>query len=416
MSPNAARLSGSFTAIPVGQGDAFLLNRAGGEALLVDGGRARLGFAADLAAEHPSRKLDVVVCTHADADHAEGLIGLLQSSFTVREVWLPGRWGQRLEQLCREPEQFLLELHANILASPNPNLADFSDDPRDREIAPETGASIEGVENAMGNQPDLVDPLSEMARAPSLGSWARAVLGTAVAQVWVEAVQTADRIRELARAAFQHGAKIRWFDFEEAQSNGPGGGEPYLRPCNAAEISRFRPAPATVLRYIQLSLSNKESLVFFSPGDEARSPVLFTADSDLGFAAGPPLIAEPSRSPRRALVTAPHHGSEANANAYGVIGELLKDARWVRSDGRYASRPGATYLALSSTNRFCTLCNDRQAPRQAVRFDDSTGANGWQPAASVRSCSCVHSSGRSGSAGSRGPSSPSPTPAGGPTP
>ena len=54
-------------------------------------------------------------CTHADADHVEGLIGLLKSSLVpVREVWLPGLWSSRLADLCREQAAFLRELHRDV--------------------------------------------------------------------------------------------------------------------------------------------------------------------------------------------------------------------------------------------------------------------------------------------------------------
>ena len=100
-------MGSKFTALPVGQGDAFLLER-GERAILVDGGRARHAFTSTIAAHSKTQRLSIVVCTHADADHAEGLIGLLEgNTIQVEEVWLPGRWTERLADLCRDPEAFV---------------------------------------------------------------------------------------------------------------------------------------------------------------------------------------------------------------------------------------------------------------------------------------------------------------------
>ena len=65
-----------FISIGVRQGDAFYLER-GGKKLLVDGGRSRRGFAEQFERTVGATSVDVLVCTHADADHVNGLIGFL---------------------------------------------------------------------------------------------------------------------------------------------------------------------------------------------------------------------------------------------------------------------------------------------------------------------------------------------------
>lgn len=70
------------------------------------GGRSRAAFPEQVRRLAP-RQVDVAVCTHADADHAEGLIGLLESDEPkVSELWLPGRWTSRLEELLRRDGWF----------------------------------------------------------------------------------------------------------------------------------------------------------------------------------------------------------------------------------------------------------------------------------------------------------------------
>ena len=63
--------------------------------------------------------------------------------------------------------------------------------------------------------------------------------------------------------------------------------------------------------------------------------MLFCADSDLAF---------DLPSSRALLATAPHHGSESNAAAYGAVLQASPDVTWVRSDGRFASRPCSAFL------------------------------------------------------------------------
>ena len=102
-----------FTAIAVGQGDAFFL-RKHGFTCLVDGGRSRAGFPILFRDVTKLKSIDVIVCTHNDADHANGVLGLLESGFPVREVWLPASWVDRLEDIILNPKEFFMELCRDI--------------------------------------------------------------------------------------------------------------------------------------------------------------------------------------------------------------------------------------------------------------------------------------------------------------
>ena len=66
-------------ALDVGQGDAFLIE-VSGRTMLVDGGPDPARLLAELGASLPpwTRRIDVVALTHAHADHANGLIGVLE--------------------------------------------------------------------------------------------------------------------------------------------------------------------------------------------------------------------------------------------------------------------------------------------------------------------------------------------------
>ena len=74
-SPSSIRIH----ALDVGQGDAYLVEISG-RTLLVDGGPDPVRLLAELGASLPpwTRRIDVVALTHAHADHADGLITLLE--------------------------------------------------------------------------------------------------------------------------------------------------------------------------------------------------------------------------------------------------------------------------------------------------------------------------------------------------
>ena len=94
-------------ALDVGQGDAFLVE-FDGKTLLVDGGPDPNRLLAELGASLPpwNRRIDVVALTHAHADHADGLIGVLERyevGIAIEPVGLnPGSvataWGDRIER------------------------------------------------------------------------------------------------------------------------------------------------------------------------------------------------------------------------------------------------------------------------------------------------------------------------------
>jgi competence protein ComEC len=94
-------------ALDVGQGDAFLVE-FDGRTLLIDGGPDPSRLLAELGASLPpwTRRIDVVALTHAHADHADGLIGVLERyevGLAIEPVGLnPGpvatAWNDRIQR------------------------------------------------------------------------------------------------------------------------------------------------------------------------------------------------------------------------------------------------------------------------------------------------------------------------------
>ena len=108
-----------LTAIPVGQGDAFYLESDGWSAL-VDGGRSRSGFASAFQTATKANGANVVVCTHNDADHANGILGFLEAGFSCGEVWLPGRWLGALPSVLRPFVEVFVDTPLAVAESRDP--------------------------------------------------------------------------------------------------------------------------------------------------------------------------------------------------------------------------------------------------------------------------------------------------------
>ena len=196
------------------------------------------------------------------------------------------------------------------------------------------------------------------------------------------AIEAARMIQSIATEAFHRGVPVRWFEHDTA---GPNGGIPQLRPLNAREIARVRPRVGPLLHRLALTVSNRKSLVFWSPPADNFPGVLFNADSDL---AG---ITLPSDL-KGAITTAPHHGSEANRNAYKVVqtsaGADAKLLIWARSDGRYRSRPGQSFKGVKG-RRVCTICNlggGVTSRKQVLQLFARSGS--WVRHRSTHLCAC----------------------------
>jgi competence protein ComEC len=91
----------SVTFIDVGQGDAALIRDAGGFDILIDGGNSTAGpTVLALLREQGVDDVDVMVASHADADHIGGLISVLaDNQIPVREVVYNGYPGSTLTWL-----------------------------------------------------------------------------------------------------------------------------------------------------------------------------------------------------------------------------------------------------------------------------------------------------------------------------
>lgn len=110
----------TFTAFDVIEGDAFLLEKDE-KKILVDGGKDSRNNFVEKFSRTRIEQLDLIVCTHADADHTEGIINLLRSSvkLTCKEIWIPAKWQRYIDRIKDDRMKFILDLTQEIQSDSN---------------------------------------------------------------------------------------------------------------------------------------------------------------------------------------------------------------------------------------------------------------------------------------------------------
>lgn len=384
-------------ALPL-KGESFLLRRRGCT-VLVDGGLPSDGIA-NVLKRHAwdVQRLNVVLCTHGDRDHAGGLPDLLNSwAGRIEQLWLPGRWVEVVPQLANDPAGFLAELvreldaqlkapsdhirgmihdeddealrrdRREILNAPPSRDGGFADgwlddvdrafDPKDLPREPEWFNTLRRAAEELAND-GVASRTFEAARRRVKRRHKRLVskLEARIALYWLDLIETAKAIRGIAVAAIQHGIHTRWFDFEEFAKTRrmAGGARGFLVPINAVEQEAL---PTGLFLYMRLMLINQQSLVFLAPPAPSRLGVLFCGDSPLGDGPGFARSLLPAHSlPIWPIVaTAPHHGSESNNVAYVHLNAWADVAVLLRAGGS-VKQPGPTFLDQHSCLRLCARC------------------------------------------------------------
>ncbi|ATN09678.1 hypothetical protein CRN80_08410 [Pseudomonas sp. FDAARGOS_380] len=403
-------------ALPV-RGEAFLLIRDG-KTVLVDGGYNSHDLSKALKNHAPGlTKIDIVICTHADRDHAGGLATLIDTSrLIVGEFWLPGAWADSIPELIENPKAAMHGLISELDRTPQDLLRNLSTDIEAVTTHFETVATAERTEVNLQKQADdfkqrdapfpyksLKESVElEVTRSweksqnyiPSYGDYrhhrrqlslterafengrsqiryrkTKGKVAPAVANYWLELIDAAQAIRAIAVQAIAYGVPIRWFDYNVFATSrvAQGGDEQFLEPLNSVEQT---PPPPRKLSYLaKLSPANEQCLAFLAPADATRLGVMFCGDSPLGD--GPSyansfLTHKISTHSSPFVATAPHHGSENNKPAYSHISAWGHPILWIRSGGSI-KQPGATYKAIDPLNRACTHCPQKGVElREAV--------------------------------------------------
>jgi hypothetical protein len=382
-----------FVALGVAQGDAFFVERKEGTTL-VDGGRSASTFG--ILFQRLTRRTNVnyLVCTHNDDDHAQGILGFLRVGLTADEVWLPAIWCDRLSDLLSDWDRFQEELVDEISDLP-PQTPGSLEDYDERYV----DEPVEEVENQIAADEllGMVEGARDAETPSDLLSWSRPLpfisshgglsygmvyhsFSSTQARVLADSLKAVELIKAIFVEAIHRGCRIRWFKHHDRLR---GGGIPgVLEPVNSVEVRRLSQRRYSAFRFASLSRSNRRSLVFCSPSSEGNPGVLLTADSLLDFP-------QPIKWLDGMIVTAPHHGAESNGAAYTRFARETRsriEVRWVRSDGRFPTRPGVSYLSVAGL-RFCTLCRGYVRPKQNVWMTPRAGR--WHPVGRTRACMCT---------------------------
>ncbi len=391
-------------ALPVA-GDAFLLDRLG-QLILVDGGSSSTRLLQELSNVNV-KHLDIVVCTHADRDHAGGLVDLLDkpnSRITVSEFWLPGSWAESLPILISDPGSVVDELietldswgevkawnrgsdrlnkylHETVSNERREYRSAISR--RDKtaissrdELTENEGLPREWFANGDGGRNTRREGREafERGRERILRKHMFGEVRIEAARFWVGLIDTAERIRKIALQAHRHKALVRWFDYGEFAKAGLASGSEreLLIPLNSVELRSPPPPPLDLTYFNRLTPVNEECLVFVSPppSDHPSWPisVVFTGDSPLGDGIdyAESWLDWPTGVSNWVVATAPHHGSESNSAAYRHLLSKAEVLLWVRSGGT-SRHPGDTYRSISNQRRICTHCPRSNLPRMAA--------------------------------------------------
>lgn len=353
-------MSLKFTALEIGSGDAFLVEDGDKKYLFDSGGNKSL--IESLLKKKKVKKLDLAICSHNDVDHANGFLGLLNpnSNIDIEEIWLPGDWASILKFVKDgriRPRQIIHYLdEPNEINSKNCDKNDYS---RNKLFDNEPSEPIENFEDELSWFSEMED--SDLSYRVFLNwrywdeedeRYYHHILkhyGTSLLNLQLNL----KRISDIVRLAYQRGCKIRWFEPTNYCTNKDVSyGFRSLNAVQMASVKRLKDT-YSFIQMVTLTKENEYSLVFEYLKNNI--PVIrFSADSNCSC--------QSTTYDNNIIVTAPHHGSEANANVYSAI--VGKDIIWIRSDGKSKKRPCADFKKLN--NRYCLTCHNKNFKQEIV--------------------------------------------------
>lgn len=351
-------MSLSFSALEVGQGDAFLLEKDGWKCLFDSGGSKR-GLVTLLKNKRINH-LNLAICSHNDFDHTNGFLGILDtnSKITVDEIWLPGLFGSIIQYVVDNG------IPREIFKPEDYHIDDIDiESLYDREIS---AISYGEFEYNMHIGLMRIEHMLHGGYRRRWGFHYRIDLHRESLLVKLE------HIKEIAKKAYEAGCLIRWFEpVNGCVANYIDYGFTALNSKETHQIKKLKGSKEFIYA-LTLTDENKYSLVF-EYAEEGTPIVRFSADSDCTCQRVMPY-------PNNIIITAPHHGSEANQNVYSQI--RGNDIIWLRSDRKSRKRPCAAFKRQA--NRYCLACRNRNFKAE-LRFEYDE--NRWQHITG-NSCTC----------------------------
>jgi len=257
-------MQSKFISIAVGQGDAFYLERDGRH-ILVDGGKSETCFSTHFNRVVGVHSIDHLICTHNDADHANGVLGLLKSVLPCKEVWLPSSWATRLEDLFVNPLKFFEEVADNI--------RDLSPDDQELTLSAlgDKYTKLKHEENSDSVDIEKCESFDKVLEKACTNVDPYIFIHLSLRHLWywpliesehllLQSIYAADKIQSIANAAYERGITIRWFEYNQTKN---GGGEKgILEPVNSVEVFCIQKKNLSALQFLALTQANMQSLVF----------------------------------------------------------------------------------------------------------------------------------------------------------
>ncbi len=320
-------MSLTFTALPVLEGDAFLL-QDNGKDYLFDAGGNQSSIANFLQKENVTM-LDVAICSHNDSDHANGFKGLLNpkknKGIQINELWLPGTWAKII--------QFVID---NILNSKKWAIVDCALCNPGCDVKCELDRPNYDSYKDYIETPNLNAHLSDFSYLyDKYIIWSRHTKPSYLKLML-------DNIMDIAKLAYNDGRTIRWFEhIDGCVSRAIDYGFVALNSREVLKIKKID-AVSVFIKTLLLTIENECSLVFEYHKND-MPVVRFSADSDCEC---------PNKPYNNSIIiTAPHHGSKNNIKAYNLDNA---HAIWVRTHHREVDKPCDEFLRRK--NKYCLRC------------------------------------------------------------
>lgn len=398
-------MSTRFTALEVGSGDAFLLEDGDRKILFDSGGSQDL--IVRLLKKKKIKKIDLAICSHNDKDHSNGFLGLLKSDIAIDEIWLPANWASILHSMKHHhPYVFMklfchfrhynreyLELEGREIKMYNGesvSVDSFQEElsffeRRDLEYYFYMGKKyayikeerIEIEHNYYRNKKHFPRHFNDESCEFNDGTPDFCIKNCTHKQgcrkydeyTATDILINLEKIMEIANAAHKKCPKIKWFEpIKSCCQNKLDYGFVALNSVKSHRIREIDHHPLAflcALYTITLTKENEYSLVFEFHKDDI--PVVrFSADSDSTCQSKMPYN-------DNIIITAPHHGSEANKGVYGAIEN--DNVIWVRSDRKISTRPCEEYKTMEK--RYCLACSHRLPSRKEICFEYDKSKKQW---------------------------------------
>lgn len=367
-------MSTVFTALEVGKGDAFLLQTPGWNCLFDAGQYSNI---IRLLQEKGIDNLNLAICSHNDVDHAKGFIELLlDGSITIDEIWLPSTFANVIQFVKDNNIQYEEIEYLARYRYPKENDCQKDNQDEGRYYSKNENKQAD-IESLLHNNDCSAIPVEKLIDDNLIKSYDNYLY-------WInyyrsnhrsvpQIVLSLDRIMSIAILAFNRRCRIRWF--EPTIGCACNSIDYGFVALNCREISRLKKIMHlhAFARAVQLTVVNHYSLVFEYQKDNV--PIIrFSADSDC----------ECGNSPYKnsIIITAPHHGSEANANVYKAFEN--ENVIWVRSDCKSQSRP--CYEFKSMKTRYCLACKRKTHDFKEEICFEYIGNHWWH----IKGNRCLH--------------------------